>query len=59
MRNFRYRLEQRTQRMSKNWYGKLLLMTRLLGERHEKVRRGEYTNTYLRSKGGVEGMVIP
>ena len=29
------------------------------GERHEKVRRGEYTNTYLRSKGGDEGKVIP
>jgi hypothetical protein len=45
--------------MSKIWYGKLLLMTTLLGERHEKVRRDEYTNTYLRSKGTVEGMVTP
>ena len=38
---------------------KLLLITTLLGEKHEKVRRGEHTNTYLRSKGGVEGMVTP
>jgi hypothetical protein len=29
------------------------------GRGHEKVRRGEYTNTYLRSKGGVEGSVTP
>jgi hypothetical protein len=31
----------------------------LLGERHEKVRRDEYTNTYFISKGGVEGRVTP
>jgi len=31
----------------------------LLGERDEKVRRGEYTNTYFISKGGAGGMVIP
>jgi hypothetical protein len=59
MRNFRYRLEKRAQWISKTWYGKLLLMTMLLGERHEKVGRDEYTNTYLRSKGGVRGKFTP
>lgn len=34
-------------------------MTTLLEESHEKVRRGEYTNTYLRSKGADEGMATP
>jgi hypothetical protein len=56
MRNFRFRLEQRAQRISKFWYEKLLLMATLLGDRHDEVRRREYINTYLRSKGGVEGM---
>ena len=40
MRNFRYRLEQRTQRMLKSWYGNLLLMTTLLGEGDMKSLEG-------------------